>query len=63
MSPSEKEDQDQDQDGASRSEVSTQRVTDKDPFTIVIFDATPIEGVQIPRNTGFRVVLENLLVR
>jgi hypothetical protein len=63
MSPSEKEDQDQ--DGASSSEVSTQRVgaTEKDPFTIVIFDATPIEGVQIPRNTGFRVVLENLLVR
>jgi signal transduction histidine kinase len=62
MTPSEEEDQAQ--DGAPRSKVSTQRVeaTEKDPFTIVIFDASPIEGVQIPRNTGFRVVLENLLV-
>jgi signal transduction histidine kinase len=64
MSPSEEEDQDQDQDGAPRSEVSAGRIdaAEKDPFTIVVFDASPIEGVQIPRNTGFRVVLENLLV-
>lgn len=36
--------------------------TDKDPFTIVIFDASPIERVQVPRNTGLRIILENLLV-
>jgi signal transduction histidine kinase len=36
---------------------------EKDPFTIVVFDASPIERVHVPRNTGFRVILENLLVR
>jgi len=36
--------------------------SDKHPFTIVVFDSSPIEKVQIPRNTGFRIVLENLLV-
>lgn len=36
--------------------------TEKDPFTIVVFDASPIERVQVPRNTGLRIILENLLV-
>lgn len=31
-------------------------------FTIVVLDASPIERVQVPRNTGFRIILENLLV-
>jgi signal transduction histidine kinase len=62
MSPSEQ--QDQEQDGMSCPELPVQRAdsTEKDPFTIVVFDATPITSVQIPRNTGFRIVLENLLV-
>jgi hypothetical protein len=36
--------------------------SEKHPFTIVVFDSSPIDRVQIPRNTGFRIVLENLLV-
>lgn len=36
--------------------------TGKDLFTIVVFDASPIEKIQVPRNTGFRIILENLLV-
>jgi signal transduction histidine kinase len=62
MSPSEQ--QDQDQDDMSRPKLPVRRAdgTEEDPFTIVVFDASPIESVQIPRNTGFRIVLENLLV-
>jgi signal transduction histidine kinase len=62
MSPSEQ--QDQEQDDMSRPELPVRRAdgAEKDPFTIVVFDASPIESVQIPRNTGFRIVLENLLV-
>jgi hypothetical protein len=62
MSPSEQ--QDQEQDGMSCPELPVQRAdgTRKDPFTIVVFDASPIESIQIPRNTGFRIILENLLV-
>jgi hypothetical protein len=58
------EQQDQEQDGMSCPELPVQRAdgTEKDPFTIVAFDASPIESVQVPRNTGFRIVLENLLV-
>lgn len=66
MSPSEKE-----EDGnceLARNErpghpVQWPNDTEKDPFTIVVFDSSPIECVQLPRNTGFRIVLENLLVR
>ena len=48
----------------SRPELPVRRAdgTVEDSFTIVVFDASPIESVQIPRNTGFRIVLENLLV-
>jgi hypothetical protein len=62
MSPSEQ--QDQEQDDMSRPKLPVRRAdgTEEDPFTIVVFDASPIESVQIPRNTGFRIVLENLLV-
>jgi hypothetical protein len=62
MSPSEQ--QDQEQDDMSRPELPVRRAdgAEKDPFTIVVFDASPIESFQIPRNTGFRIVLENLLV-
>jgi signal transduction histidine kinase len=62
MSPSEQ--QDQEQDDMPRPELPVRRAdgTENDPFTIVVFDASPIESVQIPRNTGFRIVLENLLV-
>jgi signal transduction histidine kinase len=56
--------QDQERDGASHTEIPAQRAsaTEKDPFTIVVFDSSPIESMQIPRNTGFRIILENLLV-
>jgi hypothetical protein len=62
MSPSYQ--QEQEQDDMSRPDLPVRRAdgTEKDPFTIVVFDASPIESVQIPRNTGFRIVLENLLV-
>jgi signal transduction histidine kinase len=58
------EQQDQEQDAMSCPELPVQRADgiEKDPFTIVVLDASPIESVQIPRNTGFRIVLENLLV-
>lgn len=36
--------------------------TEKDPFTIVLFDAKPIHGLRIPTTSGYRVILENLLV-
>jgi signal transduction histidine kinase len=62
MTPSEEEGhepEDSEQDGEqARSVDGSQR----HPFTIVVFDASPIDRVQIPRNTGFRIVLENLLV-
>jgi hypothetical protein len=35
---------------------------EKDPFSIVMFDAKSTENFQLPENTGFRIVLENLLV-
>ena len=45
-------------------ELSAKRADsrEKHPFTIVVLDASPIERVQVPRDTGFRLVLENLLV-
>jgi signal transduction histidine kinase len=62
MSPSDQ--QDQEQDDMSRPDLPVRRAdgTEKHPSTIVVFDVSPIESVQIPRNTGFRIVLENLLV-
>ena len=58
MTPSGEEDVDeQDAKPVKRPDGS-----EKHPFTIVVFDSSPIEKVQIPRNTGFRIVLENLLV-
>lgn len=62
MSPSEQKEREQ--DGMSCPELPAQLAdgTEKDPFTIVVFDASPIESVPIPRTTGFRIVLENLLV-
>jgi signal transduction histidine kinase len=62
MSPSEQPNEEQ--DGVLCSDPSVQRKdgTEEDPFTIVVFDASPIENVQVPRNTGLRIVLENLLV-
>jgi signal transduction histidine kinase len=62
LSPSER--QNDKQDGVLCPDAPVQRadVTEKDPFTIVVFDASPIESVQVPRNTGLRIVLENLLV-
>jgi signal transduction histidine kinase len=62
MSPIEQEEQEaEDLSHAERSCPHANGI-EKDPFTIVVFDASPIERVQVPRNTGFRVVLENLLV-
>jgi hypothetical protein len=62
LSPSEQ--QNDKQDGVLCPDAPVQRAdtTEKDPFTIVVFDASPIESVQVPRNTGLRIVLENLLV-
>jgi hypothetical protein len=62
MSPIEQKEQEA--GGPSHAERSCAHAndTEKDPFTIVVFDASPIERFQVPRNTGFRVVLENLLV-
>jgi hypothetical protein len=62
ISPSEQ--QNEEQDGALRPDAPVQRadVTEKDPFTIVVFDASPMESVQVPPNTGLRIILENLLV-
>jgi signal transduction histidine kinase len=62
MSPSEQ--QDEGQDGVLCPDLPVQRADgiEKDPFTIVVFDVSPIESVQVPRNTGLRIVLENLLV-
>lgn len=59
------EQQDHEQDGTSYPQLEEQRTdgTDKNPFTIVLFDASPIESVEVPRLTGFRIILENLLVR
>jgi hypothetical protein len=59
MTPSEEEEEDDRQDIKS---VQGPDDSEKHPFTIVVFDSSPIEKVQIPRNTGFRIVLENLLV-
>lgn len=62
MSPIERTEQEKDE--KSNSELSCQEVNgiEKDPLTIVVFDASPIERVQVPRNTGLRVIIENLLV-
>lgn len=57
MTPSERDDDGQDGKSVQRGDGS-----EKHPFTIVAFDSVPIESVQIPRNTGFRIALENLLV-
>jgi hypothetical protein len=57
MTPSEQEKDGKDDTSGRRADGS-----DKHPFTIVVFDSSPIEKVQLPRNTGFRIVLENLLV-
>jgi len=67
MTPSEEEDhKPEDRTPKDRKEDSSpgRRAdgSEKHPFTIVVFDASPIDRVQIPRNTGFRIVLENLLV-
>jgi signal transduction histidine kinase len=62
MTPSEEEGhepEDSEQDGEQARSVDG---SERHPFTIVVFDASPIDRVQIPRNTGFRIVLENLLV-
>ena len=62
MSPSEQ--MEQGEKHVTYTKPSSQRVdgTGKDLFTIVVFDASPIERIQVPRNTGFRIILENLLV-
>jgi hypothetical protein len=62
MSPLEQTEQPGDR--ISYRERPSQRVDGpgKDLFTIVVFDASPIDRIQVPRNTGFRVILENLLV-
>lgn len=57
MSPSGEE-----RDAYDGKPVERANGSEKHPFTIVVFDSSPIERVQIPRNTGFRIVLENLLV-
>jgi hypothetical protein len=49
-------------DGQDFTPIQRPDGSEKYPFTIVVFDSSPIEKVQIPRNTGFRIVLENLLV-
>jgi len=49
-------------DGQDSTPIQRRDGSEKHPFTIVVFDSSPIEKVQIPRNTGFRIVLENLLV-
>jgi hypothetical protein len=58
------EQEDPEQEDHKQDGVPARRAngSEKHPFTIVVFDASPIERVQIPRNTGFRIVLENLLV-
>jgi signal transduction histidine kinase len=62
MSPLEQNEQKR--DDVSTSDHADQQTdqSEKDPFTIVVFDASPIERIPVPRNTGFRVILENLLV-
>lgn len=62
MSPPEQPNEEQDGVLCSESPVQQADGTEKDPFTIVVFDASPIENVQVPRDTGLRIVLENLLV-
>lgn len=65
MSPLEQTEQtEQPEDHISYRECPSQRADGpgKDIFTIVVSDASPIERIQVPRNTGFRVILENLLV-
>jgi hypothetical protein len=72
MTPSEEEghgsedpeQEDPEQEDHKQDGVPARRAngSEKHPFTIVVFDASPIERVQIPRNTGFRIVFENLLV-
>jgi hypothetical protein len=64
MSPSASEGSKQGEDHVLYTESPSQHVDgpEKDPFTIVVFDASPIERVHVPRNTGFRIILENLLV-
>jgi hypothetical protein len=57
MTPSEEKDDGQDSTSVQRGDDS-----ERHSFTIVAFDSVPIERVQIPRNNGFRIVLENLLV-
>ena len=62
MSPSEQTEREGD-DVSNPEHVDQQSDgVEKDPFTIVVFDASPIDRVPVPRNTGFRVILENLLV-
>ena len=62
MSPLEQTEQGEDR--MTYTESPSQHVDgpEKDLFTIVVFDASPIERIQVPRNTGFRIILENLLV-
>jgi signal transduction histidine kinase len=62
IAPSEQENEEQEGDLRPDAPVQRADVTEKDPFTIVVFDASPIESVQVPRNTGLRIILENLLV-
>jgi hypothetical protein len=52
----------QEEDGEDGIPDRKEDGSDRHPFTIVVFDSSPIEKVQLPRNTGFRIVLENLLV-
>lgn len=63
MSPSgQQQQQQQDDKACSNSQAQQADADDNDQFTIVMFDSMPIESVTIPRNTGFRIILENLLV-
>ena len=64
MCPIEQREQEQEEEDMLHKEIARPKANDneKDPFTIVVFDASPIKRVPVPRNTGFRVILENLLV-
>jgi len=62
MSPLQQKDQKQDEGSSANPADQETEQPEKDPFTIVVFDASPIDTVPVPRNTGFRVILENLLV-
>jgi hypothetical protein len=60
MSPT--DEHEEDERSWPRSLAAHCDLLEKDPFSIVMFDAKSTENFQLPENTGFRIVLENLLV-